>query len=142
MPRSPKLYGVEVLTIKISIMKTITLTLDRSKRATRETMWVLSTGVTTEDFVTFKRDYQYYILRSLYDMRNGGGQKTFDLNNLPVLSSSLDDLKRFMQRECLDNNTTEGWNSAREKAKFSYTFPTIAQLDASGFIKKVVKIKS
>jgi hypothetical protein len=52
------------------------------------------------------------------------------------MERTFEDLKNFMNRPTHD---IEDWNKRREKAKSLFSQECINRLDASGFVKKVVR---
>lgn len=118
-------------------MKTITLLLDKLPGEPRSIAYELSQGVTTQEFLQFKLDYKYFIQREIGGLNKASRRHKFDLENLPELSSDFEQLKKLMSIA----RTVEEWNTLREGYKFEFIFPVIAELDASGFINKVIKNK-
>ena len=90
--------------------------------------WILPVGLGGEEFKKFKDDYKLIISES-------SKPASFDLDDLPELSDSYSELKKFMSFA----KTIEDWNFKRELAKRRFTFPVLVRLDHSGFINKVLK---
>ena len=110
-------------------MKTITVSID--KNSAKGYAFILSTGVSTEEYVNFKNEYKYFIQDAILS----GKSKLFDLNKLPELSNDFNELKDFMSgaTDILE------WNRLREDTKKLFSFNLICQLDGSGFVNEIVK---
>jgi hypothetical protein len=118
---------------KVKIMKTIKYIPTKDKNSPKGYQVELSTAVSTEDFINFKRDYEYHIQEALQRMKNFGESQVFNLDLLPTLIDDLTELKTFMS----DAKTIGQWNTIREQAKRFFTAPCISELDASGYISKL-----
>ena len=98
--------------------------------------FTLPEGMYGHDWITFKRDYQYFIEKAIQQAnKRGASYATIDIDSLPELSDDLNELKENM-KGCTN---IADWNTQREIAKNYFTFPCICDLDASGYIKKVLK---
>ncbi|NMC99108.1 MAG: hypothetical protein GYA62_05245 [Bacteroidales bacterium] len=95
----------------------------------------LDQAVTTEDLLKFKTDYRYKFQEGINTAINYHKAVIFDLDDLPSLSTDMNELKKLMSR----SKNIDEWNSNRELAKNRFTFTVISRLDASGFISKVIK---
>jgi len=102
--------------------------------------YTLPDGMTGEDFKRFKRDYIYFIDAKVSEGRRKDKHSvTLDIDSLPCLIDNFDALKTFMTDDSNPHYTVEDWNTQRQLAKGYFTAPCIMELDASGFIKKLVK---
>jgi microsomal dipeptidase-like Zn-dependent dipeptidase len=114
------------------------LTIDLSKGCFQ---YVLPDGMSGEEFKNFKRDYFYVIEREVMKAKNEGKASiVINMENLPQLADDLKALKSFMDADLTNTfYTVQLWNQKREEAKGFFTAPCIQELDASGYIKKLVK---
>lgn len=108
--------------------------------------YTLPNGMNGEELKKFKRDYSYFIEKAIRTAKEEAAKgfvycqsATIDIDILPILSDDLGMLKSYMTDESNPHYTVEDWNTMREQAKEFFTAPVIAELDASGYIKKLVR---
>jgi hypothetical protein len=104
--------------------------------------YVLPDGMNGAEFRKFKVDYFYVIEREVMKAKAEGVKESLVINmdTLPQLADDLNALKSFMtDAVSRDWLTVQEWNQRREEAKGFFTAPCIQELDASGYIKKLVK---
>jgi hypothetical protein len=93
------------------------------------------------EWTKFKFDYQFHIEKAISEAQKlGRGVAIIDIEKLPVLSENLKELKSFMDIAAPGQQyTVSQYNSRREEAKNFFTFPCICEMDASGYIKQLIK---
>lgn len=91
------------------------------------------------EWAKFKGDYQYFIEKAMWEGKAANKLSvTIDIDKLPVLSDDLKALKSFMDLTPGQKYSMVQWNQRRDEAKGFFTQPCISELDASGYIKKLV----
>jgi hypothetical protein len=115
-------------------MKTVTVTFKDNKF-----IYTCTSEVTTDDLHKIKYDYHYILEERFSSLRKGDMVKVvIDIEFLPVLEHSLTKLQDYMKRNCSNTNVAT-WNFYRQEAKSMFRWQCINQLDASGFISKIIK---
>jgi len=104
-------------------------------------VYTLPEGMDGKDWIAFKTDYSYFIEKAIAKaLRLNEKSVIIEIDKLPNLSDDFDTLKSYMKAGTIENKNPDvlSWNEQRERAKLFFTYPTICELDASGFIKQCV----